>query len=526
MAKGIPSWVLQPKPEEPSALDTVGDWLGVGVNAITPYTAAATAGGTVGSVIPGVGTGLGAAGGVTALGLGDLATGGYNLVAPVFGGERVPLPSETIQNALTSVGVGRKPTTPGQQVFSDTLQATTGAGAQALSARELSRFLASPRAQNWMKFLSENPKAQSVAAAGGAAAPSVAANYMGVTNPYALTALSLAGGMAAGKATIPKVTVPKITQVQADARAAYEAAEAAGVRVSQPALAQLGIDVRQRLAGVQYDPGTQPQARKWLNILDKNFSGPISFQKLDALHADIMAEARTITNSRQRLMLEKIGNALDDFIAGIDNTKIVAGNPAAATAALEKARGLWRAKSQMQTLDNAATVALDRSQQSGKSFSDSLQVEYRKILNNKKVFSRLSPELQAAVRDVANGTRSSRAAAIIAKLSPTNRDALWAEIMAGGAGYAATQHPAAALLAAGTAVAGATAKGVSNRMIKSQAAKANALAAAPAMPTPGGPAWYLMSPTAQQAILAKQKGEAATQRRDRVSPPSWVIPAK
>ena len=120
MAKDeIPSWALDavetagppPPPPAPSFGDTAQQWLGVTSRALAPYATAATLGGAA-AAPTGVGIPVGAAGGVLALGLGDLATGAYNLAAPAFGGRRVQLPSETIQNQFVRMGAGRAPQTP------------------------------------------------------------------------------------------------------------------------------------------------------------------------------------------------------------------------------------------------------------------------------------------------------------------------------------------------------------------------------------------------------------------------------
>lgn len=526
MADKTPSWVIKdktPPAPAPDVWDTIGDYAGVGARALAPYATAASLGATAGAPFAGVGAVPGAAGGVLALGLSDLATGGYNAIAPVFGGRRVALPSETIQNAFQRIGVGKRPETATQQVFSDVLQAGTGGLSQAKSAQALSNIMASPAARNWMKFFGQNARAQTGAAMGGAGAPSIAANYFNVDNPWLLAALSLGGGVAGGKAATPKANIPTTEQIKSRATDAYKTVEQAGVRVAQPELAQLGTTVRTRLGNVQYDPGTQPQVRKWVGILDRNFNGPLSFQKLDALHSDIMAEARTVRNDRTRMMLQEIGGALDDFITNLKPNQVTAGDATLAASSLEKARQLWRSKSQLGLLDDAAEAAHNRAQQNGSSFVDNIRSEYQKILRNKKVFGRLSPEVQKAVTDVANGTTSSRFLERLGKLSPTNRKAAWAEVLSGGALYTATQHPSSLLLPASVGAVGGGAKAVANRMTMSQTQNARAAAANYKLNRPG---WSLGVPISQQVTQAPQRGKTATQRRDQTEIPFWAIPKK
>lgn len=538
MADKTPSWVLKstkapPPPPEPSLLDTLGEYAGVSTRALSPYATAATLGGAAGAPFAGVGVLPGAAGGVLSLGAADLGTGIYNLAAPLFGGERVALPSETIQNAFERIGVGRRPQTAAQQVYSDVLQAASGGASQATTARYLSNVLTSPNARNWMRFLGQNARAQTAAAAGGAGAPSVAANYFGVENPYALTGLSLAGGMAAGRAATPRPNIPTADQLRTQARAAYAAAEQAGVRVAQPELAALNTDIRTRLNNVQFIPGTQPEVRRWLNVLDNEFRGPISFQRLDALHSDIMAQARTIRNDRTRMMLQEVGGALDDFVTNLRPNQVTSGNTQQATSALARARTLWRQRSQSVVLDTAFEAARDAAEQASNagrsvSFSDALKSEFSKIVRNQPRFSRLTPEVQRAVRDVANGTYTSRAIHALGRLSPVNIKTLVNELALGAGGSVAMSYGAPSYVMAPALIAGAAtttsalAKPIANRMTLAQAQRARATAAG----VPRPPGYYLMSPTAQQAVQARQKGETATKRRDAGQIPFWAIPKK
>lgn len=514
----VPSWVLPsetPPPPEPTFVDTLGDYANVATRAIAPYATVAALGAPFGP--------QGSAAGVTALGASDLITGAYNLAAPVFGGQRVPLPSETIQNQFTKMGVGRAPTTPAQQVFSDVIQAGVGGGGQALSARTLAPTMKSPAARNFMQFLGQNARGQIGASIGGAAAPSIAANYGDVTNPLALTALSLMGGVAGGKAATPKVAIPSSTQIKDQASQAYRDVEAAGVRISQPAVAGLGTDLRSRLSNVQYDPGTQPRVKKWLNILDNNFRGPVSLQKLDALRSDLMAEARTERNDRTRMMLTEMGHTIDDFIFNLKPTQTTAGNAQAATSSLTAARDLWRNKSQLSTLEDAVEVARNRALQNKAPLGETIRNEFRKILNNPRVFGRLSPDVQDAVRMVANGTVTSRGLDTLAKLSPTNRGAIATEALTGGSILALAQHPTAAVAVPATmATVGTVARPFANRLAVTQSRNALSVAAG----NPRTPPIYrgpLAAPISQQLLQAPPRGEKAEKRRDTFNIPWWAI---
>lgn len=520
MAKDkAPSWVLReakapPPPPEPTFMDTLGDYAGVATRAISPYVTAATLGAPFGP--------QGAAAGVTALSATDLLTGAYNLAAPMFGGQRVPLPSETIQNQFTRMGVGRAPTTPTQQVFSDVVQAGVGGGGQALGARTLAPAMTSTGGRNFMQFLGQNARGQTGASMGGALLPSAAANYGDVTNPLALTGLSLLGAVAGGKAASPKTAIPSVEDINARAKSTYKQMENAGVRIAQPALTDLNTDIRTNLAGVQYDPGTQPQVRKWINILDRNSRGPVSLEKLDALHSDLRAEARTVRNDRTRMMLNNMADTIDDFINGLDNTKITAGNSSVATAALKEARGLWRTKSQLGLLNDAVETAQNRSIQQKIPLGEAIRSEYRNIMRNKRAFARLTPEAQDAVRMVANGTPTTRGLEVLGALSPTSKSALFGEAMTGGMLFAHSGSPIGAIaVPAALATGGAAAKTTANRMAVSQSQRALSTAAG----NPKTPPIYrgpLAAPVTQQLLQAPARGQTAQKRNDKFNAPWWA----
>ena len=519
MAKDkAPSWVLKdakaPPPPEPTIMNTLGDYAGVATRAISPYVTAATLGAPFGP--------QGAAAGVTALGATDLITGAYNLAAPMFGGQRVPLPSETIQNQFTRMGVGRAPTTPTQQVFSDVVQAGVGGGGQALGARTLAPAMTSTGGRNFMQFLGQNARGQTGASMGGALLPSAAANYGDVTNPFALTGLSLLGSVAGGKAATPKTAVPSVEDVNARAKSTYKQMENAGVRVAQPALTDLNTDIRTNLASVQYNPGAHPQVRKWVNILDRDARGPLSLEKLDAHHSDLRAEARTVGNERTRMMLNNMADTIDDFINGLDNTKITAGNTSVATTTLNEARSLWRTKSQLGLLNDAVETAQNRALQQKIPLGEAIRREYRKILNNKRTFARLTPEAQDAVRMVANGTPTTRGLEVIGALSPTSKGAILSEAMTGGMLFAHSGSPIGAIaVPAALATGGAAAKTAANRMAVSQSQRALSTAAG----NPKTPPIYrgpLAAPVTQQLLQAPARGQTAQKRNDKFNAPWWA----
>jgi hypothetical protein len=434
------------------------------------------------------------------------------------------------------MGVGLAPQTPAQQVFGDVLQAGAGGGAQTFAARSLAPVMRTPQARNFMQFLGQNAKGQVGAAAGGAAAPSIAANYFDVTDPTTLMGLSLAGGGAGGYATSPKIKVPTAAEIQVKAKKAYDAFDNAGIRVAQPALSQTFNDLNANLRKLSFIPGNHPEVRAKLGTMQKLFRGPVSLKELDSLHSDIASAAQTITNPKTRMYMDELAHGIDDLISGVSPTQTTGGNTANAQALLDQARKMWRTKSDTKFIDDAFTLArnkADQAQEAGKpqTFGTLLQKEFASIANgiakNERKYARLTPELKTAIKEVANGTFSSRTLGILGGISPVNIRSLMSDTTLGlgtGAaiGFGAPSYLAipAALKATATGVS-AVAKPIANRMARNRANRARMIGAGITPPPPvyTGP---LAANLTQQTAQAKQRGEVAQARRDTQNVPWWA----
>lgn len=546
MAKNepLPSWVLKPEqtgeqivvtrqpkssaPEpEPSVLDTIGQYAGVANRALAPYATAAGVGAAAGAPFAGVGAIPGAAGGVLTLGATDLATGLYNLAAPAFGGERIPLPSETIRRGYEKVGVGRRPRTATQQVFSDTLEGLASGGGQARSAQTLENIVLTPQGRNFMKFLGQNAGAQTIAGGTGAAAPSIAANYFNVENPAALFGLSLAGGLAGGKAATPKIKPVPASVLSTKASDLYGQMEREGVNVAPQAMTDLATRAQQRLAALKYDPDTDKVVTQALNLFQKKAGQPITFDMLEKFRRSIRDLPYSEAGGKrgtpdERRMVKELDDLIGDFMDNMSPGMTTGGNVAAANAYLTQARQIRAKGYQTETLENAIEAANNRAKQGDnpKALGSALRAEFAKIVNNPRKFNKFDAATQDAIKKVANGSFTRDAFAALGKLAPNSR-IFGMEIPFLGAG--ATYAPGTTAALVGIQATGAAARGTANAMTKRAA---NAALASASGVKPGGKGWNLLAPATQQAILSSERGRQATQRRDTFQKPNWVMPVK
>lgn len=501
-------------PPAPEVDNSLPQWMGVTTRALAPYATAAGLGAAAGAPFAGVGALPGAAGGVVSLGLSDIGTGIYNMAAPMFGGKRVPLPSETIQQQYENIGIGSRPQTAAQQVYSDVVQAGLGGMGTAKGAQTLEQYLTSPAAQNAMRFLGTNVPGQTAASIGGAAAPSVATNFFGVTDPKAIAALSLGGALAGGKLGAAKMPSVSAAQIEREAGNLYGQMKQAGVQVASQAMADLETTARQRLASMNYDPDTDKVVNEALTLFSKKAGQPISYDMLEKFRRSIRdlpyseAGGKRGTNE-QRAMIKALDETIDDFMANLKPNQTTAGDAAAAAGYLAKARDVRARAYRTEAVENAVDAARTASVTGDNppTYAKALRNEFSKIVKNPRKMAKFDADTQAAIKDVAQGTFTERALRAIGKFAPS-KGLIGLEL--GGAAPAFVYAPKTTAATAALQAGMMGARGASNAMTRRAAETAKMVASQ--TPKPGGFAWNVMSPAAQQNVLAQERARKSNRK--------------
>jgi hypothetical protein len=515
--------IAAPRAKAPrKGMDKATQIAGVTSGALLPYATAAGAGALAGAPFAGVGAIPGAAGGVLALGAGDIGTSVYNIGASLFGGNRVPLPSETIRQGYEAVGIGRSPETRGEQVYSDVLQAGAAGLGQAKGFQTLADVAASPQSQNFMRALGQNARGQTAASIGAGGAPSIASNYFDVTDPYALMGLSLAGGGLGAKVGTPTTKPVTAAALKEESGKLYRAMESENVNVAPQAMADLAAAARTKVSGLRYDPDTDKVVNEALKLFDVKSGKPMTFDMLEKFRRSVRDLPYSEAGGKrgtpdERAMVKALEEVIDDFMDGLTPAQTTSGNAAAANAFLTQARGVRGRGYQTETLENAFTAATRTSStaDSTKSFPRALRDEFAKIAKNERKLSRFDKPTQELIKKVANGTVTQKVLMTLGRLSPSAR-LFGMQMPVYGAGYGglATMSPTAAAGLATAQTAGAIAKGVANRMTKGQANRALISAAQPGGGVkPGGRGFFALSPVAQQNVLAQDRAKQAAERR-------------
>lgn len=496
------------KPER-TGMDKATQVAGVTTNALMPYATAAGLGAAAGGIpTAGIGALPGAGLGMLALGVGDLGTSIYNLGGSLFNADRIPLPSETISKGYRSVGIGRAPETRGEQVYSDILQAAASGGGQAKGFQLAENVATSPQTRNFMNMMGQNIRGQVGASMGAAGLPSVASNYFDVTNPYALTALSLAGGAGGGKAATPSVKPVTAAALKDEAKKLYGAMEAENVSIAPQAMTDLNAAVRSKVSALRYDPDTDNLVNQALKLFELKSGKPMTFDMLEEFRKTIRDLPYTQSGAgrgttKERAIIKALDDTIDDYMDTLTPAQTT-GDAAAASAFLKQARDVRGRGYQTETLENAFTKATATSEalNSNKTFPQALRDEFGKIAKDQRKLSKFDKPTQDLIKKVANGTATQKVLAALGKLSPSATLFGMKNILYGAGGYMAP------VTTASIAGATSTAKNVVNRMTKSQANRALVSAAQPGGNIkPGGSGYFLLSPTAQQNVMAQDRAK-------------------
>jgi hypothetical protein len=530
-----------------TGLDKATQIAGITTGALLPYATAAGVGAlATGVPTGGLGAPIGAAGGVLSLGVADLGTALYNLGGSIFGYDGAQLPSQTIRKGYESVGIGRSPETRGEQVYSDVLEAGTGAFSQGKAAQNLFKTGSQP-VQNFMRDMGQNVRGQTVAGAFAGGAPSVASNYFDVTNPYALAGLSLVGGTAGNKIARPNAKPVTAAELKKESDLLYKQMRDEGIQVSPQAMTDLAAQVRTKIKGLPYDPDNYTVVNKALQMLDVKAGKPLSYNMLDDLRRQIRdlpysPTGQSLTDANQKTLISAIDDAIDDYMEKLtpEQTTFGGGQKAtvnfggrefnlgfgaptrdtsAAAALLKKARDVRRRSYLTDTLEGAFKKATDASkgQDNPRPFAKGLRDEFKSIADNDRKLLKFDQPTQDLIKKVADGTITQKGLQMLGSLSPSaalfGADLKSVKALAKNALYGTSAYvsPVPTAIVAGTTTA---AKGIANQMTKGQAKRALVSAAQPGGGVkPGGPGYFALSPIAQQNVLAQERAKKAEERR-------------
>lgn len=471
-----------PPPPQTGGLEGASRAAGLFNRAVAPYAAAAAGGAAAGFPFAGVGALPGAAAGVTALGLTDLATGMYNLGARAFGGQPMPTGSETLRG-LYPQAIFRTPATPIESVASAALEGAVGAGATTKALGSMANMLRpNTTTHNVLTAMTQQPVAARAAGAAGAAVPQamVEASEEGsvLRNPVLL---ALAGGLASmigGRAAIRGGEAvrgaPSTEQLYRQARATYKRIDQSGVNVAAPAYDRLLTDMTARL---QLEGFTDQAAiRSQLNKMEMFRGQDRSISSLDTTRSDISKTLLKSSDENVRRLGRVMADEIDDFI----NTATPADVTNAAMLPqvqqdLLRARDLWSKVSRSEQVEELVR----RAKLSDQPFDTALRSEFRTLAKNERRFNRFAPEERQFILRVVEGGPVAKALTELSEALRLRSLGGFMYVGAGGAALPVAQQagfgadPAtAATMIGGIAATRAGTRAAANQLAQFRAAQA------------------------------------------------------
>jgi hypothetical protein len=507
---------------------SVAQNVGVAARAAYPYATAAALGAAAGAPFGGpVGAAAGAGLGPLGLALGDIATTGYNAATPLFGGARVPLPSENIQALYEYFGLGRRPETPEQELLSAGVGGATGAGAQARGFNLLARQLSPSVTRNVMTELGRQPVVQAGAGAGGAAAPTALREYGDVEDPYAAMTSSLLGAVVGGRAvagagnvargaasTARMAATPTPDELRSQARGAYARAENAGVTYDPTAVQTFGQNLSQTLRNTGFDETLHPRAAVALRRIQEagapdpsGAAAPVRFEDLETLRR-ISRNARLSLDPDERRIGGIIAREIDNFTLRPPANAVAGGDSAAASAAIREARSAWSRMRKSDEIEELVERARLSATGSGGRMDEALRNEFANLARSIQRGSNpgFTPAEVANIERIARGEGGRMGMRFFSQLAPgmTVRGVASTAAQLGGMA-AASGNPYAAAYAIPTMGLGLGARAGRNTLAEFEAARLGAGMRRGDVTAPFEVrARNLLSPTVQQMLLQSE----------------------
>lgn len=240
----------------------------------------------------------------------------------------------------------------------------------------------------------------------------------GAAAPYVGAGLGkIAGGVA--NRLNPPPAAPTIPELKAGATAAYQAAKDAGVQIAQPSFGRAVQDIGMAAREAGIDKTLHPKASAVLSRFAEAAETAPSLGEVEILRRVAKGASGSIEPDERRIGKLIVGK-LDNYVGGLKEGDLIAGDAKQAVEALSEARGLWARARKSEMLAEAIEKADLRaaSTGSGGNVENAIRQNVRGLLTGKNARS-FSADERAAMEAVVRGTGPQNAARLVGKLSPS-----------------------------------------------------------------------------------------------------------
>jgi hypothetical protein len=345
--------------------------------------------------------------------VGDVVNTGLNYIP----GVNLQMPSQATQELMTKAGLPEPQNTTERMVQAGA-GAMAGAGGQ-LKAFQAGRELlqgAAPVTEGVLGSLGAQPVAQM-----GSAAPSaMAAQYTGEATGSPLAAM-LAGVTAGGVTGIrPRQAEvgPLASTVKAEATAAYNVADQAGIMIKPTSFNSAIVDIEGNLKAAGFSPLNHPNiANSIKDLKTASKQGTLTLSEVDRLRQSIRSAAPSSDDNQKRLTGIAI-KSLDDFVNNLSFKDVNSIDPKAGVIALKEARSLWQKTKKAEIIDDIMDSAEIRGYAPNASEGDILRRSVITLAANKSKMAQFSETEQNMIKSAAKGGNLQRVLQIFEMAAP------------------------------------------------------------------------------------------------------------
>lgn len=199
-----------------------------------------------------------------------------------------------------------------------------------------------------------------------------------------------------------KIT-PKFSELKKTGNDLYEEVKASPAVIKNADFSVFNNTVKNVTNKIRLSEERHPEAIKLANRIqniakDKN----IDFVKLFDLRTD--ANALTGLKKSDASAIKEIVKTLDGFVEKLKNPSVYGDETANAAKTFSKANEFYRKGSQGEVIEKTIARAKNKSGPALNNFDSQARKEFKKLRDNERVFNRLDPEVQTAVKAVAEGS--------------------------------------------------------------------------------------------------------------------------
>lgn len=214
-----------------------------------------------------------------------------------------------------------------------------------------------------------------------------------------------------------KPEIPSAQQIASSKDAAYETAKQAGVVYTPQFVDRVTQEAQRKAADIGFSPRLQPGAKAVFEELGDRSGKNITMKDADILRR-IASGGYEMGKKENNRVVRSVVETIDDAMRNPKPGDILAGNASVGVPALNEGRRLAAIDFKLQDIANAVTRAKNQAARSGSggNIDNATRQKFDQLLQNRMNWT---PDEQAALQKIVQGTMTQDAMRLAGKLSPS-----------------------------------------------------------------------------------------------------------